>query len=130
MFYFSDVKNRLVVAVILIGMGLHCSSRIGFLSYLYQQRHEIAYAIGLIAEVPIAMCSSDYHFQTGDVLQDDSEHKSLPLAIHASEITLFINKPVVSANFTAVLLMPIQYQPYTETISSFLHAKIFQPPRI
>jgi hypothetical protein len=111
-------------------MGLHCSSRIGFLSYLYQQRHEIAYAFGLIAEIPIAMCSSDYNFQTEDVLQDDSDYASLPLAIHASEINLFINKPVVSTNFTAVLIRPINYQPYTENMSSFLQTKIFQPPRV
>ncbi|MBT1684990.1 hypothetical protein [Dawidia soli] len=71
-------------------MMLHCASRVGFLSYLYQQRQEIAFALGLIAEVPIAMCSSDYDF-TDDLAvhvsdNDEAARHTLPMAF---EINLF-----------------------------------------
>lgn len=45
-------------------MTLHCASRLGVVSYLYENRLEIAYQIGLIAEIPIAMCAGDYFEKT------------------------------------------------------------------
>src|SRR5690348_1805950 len=39
--YFWQVRNRLFIGIVLFSMTLHCFSRIGLLSYLYQQRHEI-----------------------------------------------------------------------------------------
>lgn len=76
--------------LILTCMMLHCASRVGFLSYLYQQRHEIAFTLGLIAEVPIAMCSSDYDFNDDLSVHvsdsDDAAHQALPMAF---EINLF-----------------------------------------
>jgi hypothetical protein len=71
-------------------MVLHCASRLGVLSHLYQKRHHIAKAVGLIVEVPIAMCSSDYY---GDqfVVQDQDMSDALPAMIVALEINLFIH---------------------------------------
>jgi hypothetical protein len=79
-----------MVMLILTCMMLHCASRVGFLSYLHQQRHEIAFALGLITEVPIAMCSSEYDFSDGLSIQvsdhDDAARQTLPMAF---EINLF-----------------------------------------
>lgn len=62
------------------------------LSYLYEKRHSVAYTVGLIAEVPIAMCNSDYDFGKGIVVYDnDPDDSTIPPAIfHAQEIQLFI----------------------------------------
>lgn len=72
-------------------MVLHSASRLGVLSYLYKQRHEIAYAVGIIAEVPMAMCNSDYHF-TNDlviVAAEDDAGTIPPAIVNAKEIQLF-----------------------------------------
>jgi len=73
-------------------MTLHCASRLGVLSYLYEKRHSVAFKIGLIAEVPIAMCNREYDFGKGLVIHDnDSGDSTIPPAIfHAQEIQLFI----------------------------------------
>jgi hypothetical protein len=78
-------------------MVLHCASRVGFLSYLYQQRQEIAYALGLITEIPIAMCSSDYDFNDDLVIHaphhENSSGQTIPVAL---EITLFFSAITLS----------------------------------
>ena len=86
--------KRIFVAVILFSMVLHSASRLGVLSYVYSQRHEIAYAIGLIAEIPIAMCSSDYHFNSGFTVvnADHSDLSTPPVLIEAKEIQLFFSE--------------------------------------
>jgi len=72
-------------------MVLHCATRTGFLSYLYQQRHQIAHSIGIIAEIPIAMCNSNYNFNKGLQLDaHDDEMSDIPATlIQAQEIILF-----------------------------------------
>lgn len=88
-------------------MTLHCFSRLGVLSYIFEKRHEIAYALGLIAEVPIAMCSSDYDFTPGLVIDHAQDEHQLPPSVSpAQEIILFIHtvtveiKPRHAASFT------------------------------
>ncbi|SKC41666.1 hypothetical protein [Ohtaekwangia koreensis] len=75
-------------------MTLHCGSRLGILSYIYQQRHDIAYTIGLISEIPIALCSSDYDFNEGlpVVHQDTSDQSIPPFFSNAHEILLFVQQ--------------------------------------
>lgn len=72
-------------------MALHCASRIGFLDYLYQKRHSISYTLGVIEEIPIAMCSSDHDFGQGLVIQEnDQDQQTLPPSIiHTNEIQIF-----------------------------------------
>ncbi|HTF19003.1 MAG TPA: hypothetical protein VK658_13070 [Chryseolinea sp.] len=76
-------------------MVLHNASRLGVISYLYQQRHEIAYAMGIIAEIPIAMCSHDFDFNQGLTIHEnqDSDATVPPILAQAQEIHLFINAP-------------------------------------
>ncbi len=82
--------RKVVIFVILGSMILHCASRVGFLSYLYQNRNEIAYTLGLADEMPIAMCNSDYDFDKGLTIQavdhDETSQRTFPIAF---EIKLF-----------------------------------------
>lgn len=75
-------------------MTLHCGSRLGILSYIYQQRHNIAYTIGLISEIPIALCSSDYDVNQGlpIIHQDTSDQSIPPVFSSAHEIVLFVQQ--------------------------------------
>ena len=82
--------RKVVIFVVLGSMILHCASRVGFLSYLYQNRNEIAYTLGLTDEMPIAMCNSDYDFDKGLTIQsadhDETSQRTFPIAF---EIKLF-----------------------------------------
>ncbi len=85
--------RRFAVFVILTCMVLHCSSRLGFLSYLYEQRQEIVYTLGIISELPIALCSSEYDFDPGLVIitaADSDQGLPSPL-FQAQEIQLFFS---------------------------------------
>lgn len=87
--------KKVLVLAILLSMVLHCASRIGFLSYLYQNRHELAYQVGLIAEIPIALCSGDYDFGRGLTIihQDQPEQSLPPQFLQTAEILLFVEDP-------------------------------------
>ncbi len=83
------IKN-LIIYTILSSMTLHCGVRLGFLDQLYQQRHKIAYNIGLIAEIPIALCNSDYDFDKGLKIENhEADQTALPISSIAQEIILF-----------------------------------------
>lgn len=88
--YFAAMFRKVICFVILASMFLHCASRLGVLSHLYEKRHHIAYALGLIHEVPIATCSNDYDFQTGLVLHEQHDaDQTVPQGLaHAPEIIL------------------------------------------
>jgi hypothetical protein len=79
-------------------MALHCASRLGFLSLIYSQRHHIAFSLGLIVEVPIAMCNSEYDFNEELVIQEDENFDaSLPQMLsRAQEIHLFFTNSINS----------------------------------
>ena len=82
--------RKILSLAIIISMAFHCASRLGFLSYVYENRNNLAYQAGLITEIPIAMCSSDYDFSKGLSLQQDDSKESTPGGIpNAIEIILF-----------------------------------------
>jgi hypothetical protein len=82
--------KRMLVAVILLSMMLHCASRLGFVSFLYKYRQEIAYNIGLITEIPIALCNGDYDFNKGLSIQTHDTDEEIPGFPQAQEIKLFV----------------------------------------
>lgn len=91
--------RKLLVFTILFSMTLHCASRLGLLDKLHEHRHYIAYSIGLIEEVPIAMCNNDYDFSKGLKIETQNEDSSMPSGIsQAQEINLFFS--------TALLKLP------------------------
>lgn len=125
--------RRIISLVILCSMMLHCASRLGILSYLYQERHSIARAVGLIQEIPIALCSSDYDFNQGLTIQHNDDADEMPVTFgHAHEITLFapnndFNDTCYASHYLAGTL---NQPPYLATISPGPHFKIFQPPKL
>ena len=125
------MMRRTLSLIILLSMVLHCASRLGVLSYLYENRNEIANTMGLISEVPIAMCSSDYDFNQGLHIQHNDNHPSAPASfLTAHEITLF-SQAYISYNLPEKSNRSGQEKiPYT--IGDYQHPalEIFQPPRI
>ncbi|HWA34262.1 MAG TPA: hypothetical protein VG737_09045 [Cyclobacteriaceae bacterium] len=109
-------------------MALHCSSRLGLLDYLYEQRHEIANKLGIIAEVPIALCSSEYDFDPGlVVLSTDDSDQGLPSPIaHAQEIQLFYSRAQIlledlSPSLSSKQLTAFAHQTYASPALSIFH---------
>lgn len=85
--------KRITIYLLLLCMTLQCASRIGVLSYVYQQRHALAYQIGILAEIPIAMCNSDFDFDQGLHIEEQKDASTtLPVSslLQAREINLFI----------------------------------------
>lgn len=85
--------RKAVTLLILWSMTLHCASRLGVMSYLYQQRHSIAYSLGIIAEIPVAMCTGDYDFGKGLVIEEHhpSESTVPPAFFQTQEINLYLS---------------------------------------
>lgn len=88
--------KRAIVLLVLVSMTLHCASRLGVLSYLYENRLAVAFSVGLIKEVPISVCSSDY--EGGEVLiikVPDESDKNLPATpTQAQEINLYFERTI------------------------------------
>jgi hypothetical protein len=123
--------KRTLAIIILFSMVIHCASRLGFLSYLYENRTQIANTLGLISEVPIAFCSSDYTFNETLPTQPSDSETGIPVSFSsAHEITLFIqNHFAFSGEPINVSLMKVESH---YSIPHYLspHLDIFQPPRI
>jgi hypothetical protein len=112
-------------------MVLHCSSKLGLLAYIYSHRSEIALSIGLIQELPISSCSSDFDFGSGKRLEVNEENQSLPLCFtQANEIILFFSfstLPIPQNNFLS--LQPT-YGATEILFFSFAPSSIFHPPAL
>ena len=110
-------------------MALHCACRLGFLDQLYQQRHTISHAIGLIEEIPIAMCSSDYDPREGLMVETQQEDSSLPTPlVQANEINLFFysysTPPLLNNSITLELVFTLE----DENLIHRDFASVFHPP--
>lgn len=109
---------------------LHCVSRLGVLSYLYEKRNDIAYAAGLISHVPITLCTEKH-----DVLKDllklnsDQERGEVPAKFPiAQDITLF--PPTVPDYNQSAGLQGVEKKTklyYQEDLSNYFQ-DIFHPP--
>jgi hypothetical protein len=82
---------------------LHCASILGFIDYIYNQRHDISIVLGLIEEAPITLCGSRYEHPKTFKVADQKEHKSPESHPKAHRINLFFasvhhiqNKPLGS----------------------------------
>lgn len=125
------MTRRILATIILLSMVLHCASRLGILSYIYKNRNELAYVVGLISEVPIALCSSDYDFNEDLHIQHTDAHPSTPISfLTAPEITLFYSVPFTIDLHKSLIAENTAYVSYSESVyAKPLHA-IFQPPKI
>lgn len=98
--------RKALVYTILLSMTLHCGCRLGFVDRLYQKRHEVAYAIGLIAEIPIAICSSGYDFGKELKIETQKTETALPVSfLQVQEISPFYHSArlELSANISVSL---------------------------
>ncbi|HEY3404266.1 MAG TPA: hypothetical protein VGK59_12815 [Ohtaekwangia sp.] len=123
--------RKVLIIVILFSMTMHCFSRLGVMSYLFEKRHEIAYSLGLIAEIPIAVCNSDYDFTPGLAIQGTDDIQHLPLHIsQAQEIILFFH--TVSTNFLPgePLTLTIAFDTREDSHYPSPLLSVFHPPSI
>jgi hypothetical protein len=91
--------KRICSLVIILSMILHCASRLGVLSHLYENRFDILLFSGVIKEKPIPVCSSDYDFRKGLKIETaDAKHHSAGI-IQAQEIDLFLVIPSRAKEF-------------------------------
>jgi hypothetical protein len=120
-----------VILLILTSMMLHCASRMNFLSYLHEQRQEIAYILGIIAEVPISMCNSAYDFSDGLTLSDHEDGDFPIHHIQAQEIILFFgSNSVQQAIENADFIEELSLTPYSSERYLRPTQDIFLPPKI
>jgi hypothetical protein len=83
-----NMVRKTLSILVLVSMVLHCAGRLGVLSLIYQNRHDLATAVGLVSEKPITTCKSDYFQLKGINLTQDENHDDAPVIV-ALEITLF-----------------------------------------
>jgi hypothetical protein len=117
--------------VILFSMTLHCFSRLGVLSYVFEKRHEIAYSLGLIADIPIAMCSSDYDFTPGLTVQEADGVQSLPQHVtQAQEIILFFHTVATDIILGEAVILMMAFDNRDDALYPSPLLSVFHPPSI
>lgn len=123
--------KRTLALTILISMVLHCACRLGFISYLYENRHQIASSIGLVVEIQIASCSSDYDADESLHVKHTESDKNAPLNFRlAHEINLFVQHHVAFSGELNGTMATSSVCPYSTSHYLSPHLDIFQPPRI
>lgn len=123
--------KRIVTISVLFCMTLHCAGRLSVLSWIYEQRQQIAFELGLVDERPIAVCGSGY-LDDGLVIlqQDGASHAKPSTTFEGQQIELFFEAKLIS-------LIPSPCLTRNEFLSSdtddIFHAHlkaIFHPPSI
>ena len=105
--YLAPDMKRAIVFVILTSMTLHCSIRLGFMTWLYQNRQDIVYAFGLGDKPLITMCSHADDLDRAvkiEVAQDDYDKRMPVSAFQVREINLFFVSHLLSASQELALL--------------------------
>lgn len=122
--------KRTLIYLVLTSMILHCSARLGLVSYIYENRHVIAFQLGLIDEIPIALCGSSYEFDQGLHIQVPHESdKSLPVSLpQAREINLFIESIIVPSSAELSLLSINRLPVVIEKEYTSPDYSVFHPP--
>ena len=122
--------RKLMCFAILTTMGLHCASRLGTISYLFENRHAIAFSIGLISEKPIAICSSSYHYNKELKISLPESDQKMPDFAQAQDINLycvdlfqFPEQAIILADSMLTFFHPLNY-PLGET------DPVFHPPLV
>ncbi|MFM7859349.1 MAG: hypothetical protein ACKO96_47355 [Flammeovirgaceae bacterium] len=112
-------------------MALHCGCRLGFLDLIYQKRHVIAYTIGIIEEVPIAMCNSDYDFNKGLKIDTKEEKSTSPASsLQAHEINLFFASPFINLPENSMRTLGKIFPAMSDPLTNQYLPSIFHPPAL
>jgi len=97
--------RKIISVVVLLTLLAHFAAKLGIVSYLYQHRNSIAHSVGLIREIPIAICDQHYDFRTEIQFADTEEKHSVPPPIALNkEVSLFLTPTVVTIVPNRVLL--------------------------
>jgi hypothetical protein len=99
------------------------------IDFLYIKRNHIAFSLGLLTEVPIAVCSGEYEFDRGLIMisQQNDSTSQMPLA-QAEEINLFVS-PVCVVSLTNTFTTFDQVVPVENKAPRDPHSiSVFQPP--
>ncbi|MDH4089701.1 MAG: hypothetical protein OEV74_12685 [Cyclobacteriaceae bacterium] len=121
--------RKLVVCTTIVTMALHSGYRMGILDQLYQKRHEIAFSIGIIAEIPIAMCNSEFDFSDGLTIETEDEPESVPQSVlQTREINLFFISAFQLPCPPEIQLNPERVMEASDLYRYSLGASIFHPP--
>ena len=110
-------------------MTIHCAGRLGVLTWLYEQRHVIAFELGLIKEKPIAECGSAYLQDGLVIVQQDNSHASPSPVFSAREIVLFFANQEVDIVRSFLIIEP-QYNRITSFYPLPPTPGIFHPPSL
>jgi hypothetical protein len=109
-------------------MLLHSASRLGVISYLYQNRHDIAHRIGLIVEIPVAVCNSDYSFSKNPIIYSPGDDEKLPVNFQAREIILFFQDTGTDLLLSSVITSEFHFTALVESGYASPSDLIFHPP--
>ncbi len=122
--------KRLLIYVILASMILHCSVRLGFVTWLYQNRQEIAYSFGFIEERVITMCSHEHDLDRAvEINIDHDGSDKLPVStFQTREINLFFEIGTSKSNPQYALLWMNQLPTVIEKHYPLPEIVIFHPP--
>lgn len=111
-------------------MMLHCSIRLGFFTWVYQNRLEIAFTLGLSDVKPITMCGHEYDVDRAikiEVSHDD--HDKLPAnPFQVREINLFLELNLTDHTPQYALLGETQLPTVVEHDYASPDLGIFHPP--
>lgn len=111
-------------------MTLHCAGRLGVLSWIYEQRHEIAFELGLDNEKSIAECGSGYLDDGLVIVQQDDDSNARPSVVFtAKEIKLFFDFNVINIDrdfFVIEQSYPVNHVDHYPPP----HKSIFHPPAV
>jgi len=109
-------------------MLVHCAGRLGFISFIYKQRNEIAFSMGLTAEKVIAICKGDYH-QQFKLADHQGVNDTAPIA-QAHEINLFFAIEITKATSNNFIEINTGINFYNSIQYNFHLPDIFRPPLI
>jgi hypothetical protein len=125
------MRKKTIVYIILLSMVVHCGCRLGFIDHLYNKRQEIAYVLGLITEIPMSVCGSNYeHPKTFEVEIHTDSHSVPPLVIKAEAINLFFISAYSHPDFEKVLLYKNSSFHSADLYQSALIKEAFRPPTL
>lgn len=109
--------KRAGVFLILFSMILHCGIRLGFGTWIYQNRQSLAFSVGLVEEAPITMCSHEHDADRAVKIEvsEDTQDKQLPShTFQVREINLFFEHNIAQCNPEMILLREHQLPAFLE----------------
>jgi hypothetical protein len=122
--------RRFLGMLVLSGMILHSLGRLGILSYLYVNRHDIAYSLGISAERVISMCRGDYFAKQELKINDDSTQDSAGTIVEAQEIILFYQDVTAWTPLSFQFFLPSPGELFQQKVYSRFPNSIFHPPQV